>query len=164
MYWQKPERLTSEKETKLNWISARLLMLLQSQAFPKALDTILMQKDIREAWVATADGILPVETRYPSDPDLGLYGFFLLLFKTSLQERQLYKFYSEKSQRRNSPRSKITIKWLNPNRKPTESWAYPQYEDTSFPSTFSSVQKRQICTQVHKQSHALLHTQLQFLG
>lgn len=48
VYWQKPERLTSEKETKLNWISARLLMLLQSQAFPKALDTILMQKDIKE--------------------------------------------------------------------------------------------------------------------
>lgn len=48
VYWQKPEKLTSEKETKLNWISARLLMLLQSQAFPKALDTILMQKDIKE--------------------------------------------------------------------------------------------------------------------
>lgn len=48
MYWQKLERLTSEKETKLNWINATLLMLLQSQASLKALDTILMQKDIKE--------------------------------------------------------------------------------------------------------------------
>lgn len=120
----------------------------------------------RKAWAATGDGILPVETRYPSGPDLGLYGLFLLLFKTSLQERQLYKFYSEKSQRRNSPRSKVTIKWLNPNRKPTESWAYPQCEDTSFPSTSSwySVQETKICMQIHMQSHALTHTQLQFLG
>lgn len=36
MDWQKLERLTSEKETKKNWISARLLMLPQSQAFPKS--------------------------------------------------------------------------------------------------------------------------------
>lgn len=46
--WQKLERLTSEKETKQNWINTRLLMLPQSQAFPKVQDMLWMQKDIKE--------------------------------------------------------------------------------------------------------------------
>lgn len=169
VYWQKSERLTSEKETKLNWIREDFSCCSNPRPSPKLChdtdaeghqrNSELLWKGTgtgREAWAATGDGILPVETRYPSGPDLGLYGLFLLLFKT----RQLYKFYSEKSQRRNSPRPKVTIKWLNLNRKPTESWAYPLYEDTSFPSTSSwySVQERQICKQVHTHSHALTHT------